>query len=57
LNSQRRTWPKEYKSKNGYRALRVNGLFGGGNKDNNSEDGQSKVGTLDVFSNIKQILQ
>jgi len=30
----------------------VNGLFGGGNKDNNSEDGQSKVGTLHWFFQI-----
>lgn len=48
LNSQRgsssnRTWLNQHKSKNGYKSLRVNGLFGGGNKDNNSEDGQSKV--------------
>lgn len=47
LNPQRgcrqtATWPNQYKSKNGYRSLRVNGLFGGGKKDN-SEDGQSKV--------------
>lgn len=49
LNSQRgsrqniMTWPNQTNSKSCNRSLRVNGLFGGGKKDNNSEDGQSKV--------------
>ncbi|KFK32685.1 hypothetical protein AALP_AA6G275700 [Arabis alpina] len=59
LNAQRgnsrqtATWPKQYKSRNGYRSLRVNGLFGGGNKDN-SEDGQSKAG---IFGNMQNMYE
>ncbi|KAL1192506.1 Nucleoid-associated protein [Cardamine amara subsp. amara] len=58
LNSQRgnssRTWLNQQKSKNGYKSLRVNGLFGGGNKDNNNEDGQSKAG---IFGNMQNMYE
>lgn len=35
-------WLNRKNSRNRYKSLRVNGLFGGGKKDN-KEDGQSKV--------------
>ncbi|VVB08844.1 unnamed protein product [Arabis nemorensis] len=58
LNPQRNcrqtaTWPNQQKSRNGYRSLRVNGLFGGGKKDN-SEDGQSKAG---IFGNMQNMYE
>ncbi|CAA7033139.1 unnamed protein product [Microthlaspi erraticum] len=60
LNSQRgtrqniiMTWPKQTSSKSCNRSLRVNGLFGGGKKDN-TEDGQSKAG---IFGNMQNMYE
>ncbi|ESQ46351.1 hypothetical protein EUTSA_v10000343mg [Eutrema salsugineum] len=59
LNSQRgsrqnATWPNQYKpTKFCKRSLRVNGLFGGGKKDN-TEDGQSKAG---IFGNMQNMYE
>ncbi|XP_006284590.2 nucleoid-associated protein At4g30620, chloroplastic [Capsella rubella] len=40
----------------GYRSLRVNGLFGGGKKDN-KEDGQSKAGILGNMQNLYETVK
>ncbi|CAN8287810.1 unnamed protein product [Cochlearia groenlandica] len=52
---QNLTWPNKFSSRrNGYMSLRVNGLFGGGNKDNNTDDGQSKAG---IFGNMQNMYE
>ncbi|XP_010474192.1 PREDICTED: nucleoid-associated protein At2g24020, chloroplastic-like [Camelina sativa] len=53
-SSSTKKWPNQNKSRNGYRSLRVDGLFGGGNKYNNSEDGQSKAG---IFGNMQNMYE
>ncbi|CAH2061310.1 unnamed protein product [Thlaspi arvense] len=56
LNSQRGcrlTWPNQHKPRICRRSLRVNGLFGGGKKDN-TEDGQSKAG---IFGNMQNMYE
>ncbi|XP_010480957.2 PREDICTED: nucleoid-associated protein At2g24020, chloroplastic-like [Camelina sativa] len=57
-SSSTRTWPNQNKSRNGYKSLRVNGLFGGGNKYNNSEDGrQSKAGIFENMQNMYETVK
>ncbi|CAH2061307.1 unnamed protein product [Thlaspi arvense] len=56
LNSQRGcrlTWPNQHKPRICRRSLRVNGLFGGGKKDN-TEDGQSKFSNFSSMTSSKR---
>ncbi|CAH8349172.1 unnamed protein product [Eruca vesicaria subsp. sativa] len=45
-------WPNQHKPR---RFLRVNGLFGGGNNKDNTEDGQSKAGG--IFGNMQNMYE
>ncbi|AEE85787.1 Nucleoid-associated protein chloroplastic [Arabidopsis thaliana] len=49
-------WLNRKQSGNNNRSLRVNGLFGGGKKDN-KEDGQSKAGILGNMQNLYETVK
>ncbi|VVB10947.1 unnamed protein product [Arabis nemorensis] len=49
-------WLNRKRYKNYNRSLRINGLFGGGKKDNN-EDGQSKAGILGNMQNLYETVK
>ncbi|XP_010548638.1 PREDICTED: nucleoid-associated protein At4g30620, chloroplastic [Tarenaya hassleriana] len=58
-NKQNVTWSNQQKCGNGYRPLRVNGLFGGGKKDNGekSDDAPSKAGILGNMQNLYETVK
>ncbi|CAH8322852.1 unnamed protein product [Eruca vesicaria subsp. sativa] len=51
-NNKKLSWPNQHKPR---RSLRVNGLFGGGNNKDNTEDGQSKAGG--IFGNMQNMYE